>query len=327
MTRAVLFSILGLVLAISAAAGAWAQDIAGAIDHPLVGRYQGSVINFYETRDYDEIALPERAIPAGEERNPDAWTRDLAGEITSIRYEGPGDRSALEIMRNYEAALEANGFEIVFFCNTDDCVEQGGISSFWDVGRGGIGLPTNWETSVYLLAQRKNAQGNAHVGMLAVETAPRGDIPLLTHVAMTIVEADPMDTGQIEFVEASAMEEAFASDGRIAVYGITFDFDSAALRPESMPQIEQLGTLLNENPNLKVVIVGHTDSLGAFDYNLSLSQRRAQSVVDVLIADYGIDPSRMTPAGAGMVAPVATNRTEEGRALNRRVEIVELYSE
>lgn len=327
MARAVLFSILGLVMTFAAAMGASAQDIAGASDHPLVGRYAGSVINFYETRDYDEIALPERAIPAGEDRNPDAWTRDLAGEITSIRYEGPGDRSALEIMRNYEAALEGSGFEIVFFCRTDNCVEQGGISSFWDVGRGGIGLPTNWETSIYLLAERKDDQGRVNVGLLAVETAPRGDIPLLTHVAMTVVEAEAMDTGQIEFVEASAMEEAFATDGRIAIYGITFDFDSAALRPESLPQIEQLGTLLTDNPDLAVVIVGHTDSLGAFDYNLSLSQRRAQSVVDVLIADFGIDPARLTPAGAGMVSPVATNRTEEGRARNRRVEIVELYSQ
>lgn len=327
MARTVLISIVGVVLALLAIAGAWAQDIAGASDHPLVGRYEGSVITSYETRDYDEIALPDRAIPAGEDRNPDAWTRDLGGEITSIRYEGPGDRSALEVMRNYQAALEANGFEILFFCRTEDCVEQGGISSFWDAGRGGIGLPTNWNTSVYLLAERKNDAGLAHVGMLAVETAPRGDIPLLTHIATTIVEAEPMDTGQIELVEASAIEEAFARDGRIAVYGITFDFDSAALRPDSRPQIEQLGALLSDNPDLDVVIVGHTDSLGAFDYNLSLSQRRAQSVVDVLVTDFGIDPSRITPAGAGMVAPVATNRTEEGRAKNRRVEIVELYSE
>ncbi|MCB1508545.1 MAG: OmpA family protein, partial [Hyphomicrobiaceae bacterium] len=74
---------------------------------------------------------------------------------------------------------------------------------------------------------------------------------------------------------------------------------------------------------LNVLIVGHTDGRGAFDYNLSLSQRRAQSVVDAVVRGFGIPASRMTPAGAGMVAPVASNRTEEGRARNRRVEIVE----
>ena len=69
--------------------------------------------------------------------------------------------------------------------------------------------------------------------------------------------------------------------------------------------------------------VGHTDAQGAVDYNLSLSQRRAQAVVDALVTGQGVDRKRLTPAGAGMVAPVATNRTDEGRAKNRRVEIVE----
>ena len=73
-----------------------------------------------------------------------------------------------------------------------------------------------------------------------------------------------------------------------------------------------------------MLIVGHTDGQGGFDYNLSLSQRRAQAVADALASGFGIAAVRITPAGAGMVAPVATNRTEDGRAKNRRVEIVEL---
>ena len=91
----------------------------------------------------------------------------------------------------------------------------------------------------------------------------------------------------------------------------------------SAPQIEQLAALLKQNPRLEVLIVGHTDGQGAFDYNLSLSQRRAQAVVDTLVSGHAIERKRLTPAGAGMVAPVATNRTDEGRAKNRRVEIVE----
>jgi outer membrane protein OmpA-like peptidoglycan-associated protein len=76
---------------------------------------------------------------------------------------------------------------------------------------------------------------------------------------------------------------------------------------------------------LQVIIVGHTDGKGAFDYNLSLSQRRAQAVVSALNSGHGIKSSRLTAAGAGMIAPVASNRTDEGRAKNRRVEIVERY--
>jgi outer membrane protein OmpA-like peptidoglycan-associated protein len=122
------------------------------------------------------------------------------------------------------------------------------------------------------------------------------------------------------------MEQALERDGRIAIYGIYFDFDEAELKPESQPQIDQLGTLLKDNPKLQVLIVGHTDGKGAFDYNLALSQRRAQAVAEALAAKYGIESARLTPAGAGMVAPVASNRTEEGRAKNRRVEIVERYT-
>lgn len=114
------------------------------------------------------------------------------------------------------------------------------------------------------------------------------------------------------------------ANDRIAIYGIYFDFDKAELKAESQPQIDQLATLLKDNPGLSVLVVGHTDGQGGFDYNLKLSQLRAQTVTDALIANHGIAASRVTPAGAGMVAPVATNRTEEGRSKNRRVEIVEL---
>ena len=119
------------------------------------------------------------------------------------------------------------------------------------------------------------------------------------------------------------MQEKLARDGRVAIYGIYFDFDKAEIKPESREQIEQLGALMKGNPKLDVLIVGHTDGKGAFDYNLSLSQRRAQAVAQALASQYGIAAARVTAAGAGMMAPVASNRSDDGRAKNRRVEIVE----
>lgn len=303
------------------AGGALAQDVAGASDHPLVGRYAGSDISFHETRAYDEIALPDRIVPAGEDREPESWTVSLAGTVTSLRYGGPEGRSSLEVMRNFQQALEASGFDTIVFCVREDCVERGGISSFWDEARAGIGMPTTWDTSIYLLARNDGD----YVGLLSVETG--SGTAVIPHVAVTVIEAGEMEGDQIIVVEASAMEEAFAKDGRIAIYGIYFEFDSAALQPSSDAQIAELARLLTDNGNLAVVIVGHTDSIGAFDYNLGLSQQRAQSVVDALISRHGIEARRRTPAGAGMVAPISTNRTDEGRALNRRVEIVELYSQ
>lgn len=314
------------VFAMSASTALAEKDIAGATDHGLVGRYEGSIATFYQAKAYDEVKLPFK--PAGRnDKDKAAWQTDLAGRLTSIRYEGPAGRSVLEVMRNYETALKAKGFEIRLFCReAKECSPGRSPSEFWETARGRIGMPTTWDTTVYLLAEKQVDSGKTTVAVLGVETKATNAKPMVPHVAVTVVESKPMEAGKIAVVEATEMQRAIERDGRIAIYGITFDFDKSDVKPESTPQIEQLAALLKQNPRLDVLIVGHSDGQGAFDYNLSLSQRRAQAVVDTLVSGHAIERKRLTPAGAGMVAPVATNRTEEGRAKNRRVEIVERIS-
>ncbi len=314
------------LLALLAAPSALAQprDVKGAGDHPLVGRYDGSVATHYQVKAYEEVRLPARPLERADKDRPAAWTVELAGKLTSIRYEGPAGRSILEVMRNYEAALRAKGFEVKMFCRGEaECSPGRLITTFWEAARGGIGMPSTWDSTVYLLAERDEGGQRTTVGALGVETKASANRPLTPHVALTIVDAKKMETDKIRVIDAGELEKALDRDGRIAIYGIQFDFDKADIRPESAAQIDQLATLLKKSPRLEVLIVGHTDGQGAFDYNLSLSQRRAQAVVDTLVAAHGIDRKRLTPAGAGMAAPVATNRTDEGRAKNRRVEIVE----
>jgi outer membrane protein OmpA-like peptidoglycan-associated protein len=106
-------------------------------------------------------------------------------------------------------------------------------------------------------------------------------------------------------------------------YGIEFDFDKAAIKPESEPQLAEMAKYLQANPKTQVFVIGHTDNKGTLDYNLGLSGRRADAVVQALAGKHKIDPKRMAPRGLGPLAPVATNRTDEGRAKNRRVELVE----
>ena len=151
------------------------------------------------------------------------------------------------------------------------------------------------------------------------------DKPTTPPAAETIVEGRPAETGKIDVVKAAEIQQALARDGRVAIYGIYFDVDKAELKAESQPQMEQIAVLLKNNPDLAVLIVGHTDGEGEFEHSLSLSQQRAQAVADALVAGFEIGASRLTPVGAGMMSPVATNRTGEGRAINRRIEIVEIY--
>jgi outer membrane protein OmpA-like peptidoglycan-associated protein len=122
---------------------------------------------------------------------------------------------------------------------------------------------------------------------------------------------------------AAYFAENISQTGHIAVYGLYFDTGKAEVKPESEPTLKEIAVLLGQNPSLKLNVVGHTDTVGDFGFNLKLSQARADSVVKILTSNYGIDVSRLAAYGVGSLAPVASNKTEEGRAKNRRVELVE----
>ena len=98
----------------------------------------------------------------------------------------------------------------------------------------------------------------------------------------------------------------------------------ADVKPESDPALKEIAKLLQQDNGLKLYVVGHTDNVGKFSYNIKLSQARADAVVKKLVTDYGMSADRLKPHGVGPLAPVSSNKTEEGQALNRRVELVEL---
>ena len=114
------------------------------------------------------------------------------------------------------------------------------------------------------------------------------------------------------------------TEGRLTTYGITFDVNKADIKPESYGTLNEIATVLSENPSVKVKIVGHTDSDGDDALNLDLSKRRAESVKSELSSKFGIDASRMQTEGAGETRPVAPNDTPANKATNRRVEFIKL---
>jgi outer membrane protein OmpA-like peptidoglycan-associated protein len=122
---------------------------------------------------------------------------------------------------------------------------------------------------------------------------------------------------------ADAFGKDIKSTGHAAVYGIHFDTGKSEVKPESQPALQEVAKLLSSDPSLKLLVVGHTDSVGQLEANMKLSLARAEAVVQALVKNHGIAPGRLQAQGAGPIAPVTTNRTEEGRAKNRRVELVE----
>lgn len=319
-----LFLIAGL--AASVAGPAFAKDVAGGKDHPLVGRYDGSTLQLYRAKAYEEQRLLTRRITgadmraAGNRRLNDANAIKVAGKAFRLKYSGPKGRAALEVSRNFQEALKAKGFEILFQCRGAECSDLNGGELYFalndesPMGRGEIrsGAPD----VLYTAAVLKRPEGDVYVG---VYVGQAGDAP---EALIDVVETQPIEADRIVFVDASAMQKAIEADGRVALYGVLFDFDKATLRPDSKPTLDEIGKLLTSTPALKVVIAGHTDGKGGFDYNVDLSKRRAAAVVSTLVKQYGIAASRLQPFGVGMASPVASNDDDAGRAKNRRVELV-----
>lgn len=137
---------------------------------------------------------------------------------------------------------------------------------------------------------------------------------------VTIVEAQAMR--QDVTADAAAMGKDIAATGKTVIYGIYFDTASATIKPESESALGEMAKLLQNKPDLKVFIVGHTDNAGTLDLNLKLSADRAAAVVKALVAR-GIAPGRLKAAGVGPYCPIGSNETEQGKAQNRRVELVQ----
>lgn len=295
-----------------------AADAAGTKDHPLLTRFKGAEIAEYKASAFDEAVLPVKAIPVVDK----IGAGDLAkveGKITRINYVIEGEKTAVEVMRNYEQALSRGGFQVVFQCVSDACGrDMGGY-----LANSGKVMPTGFTASFneknrYLLTQRSAPDGDVHV-LLWVAEDPANKRTL---VYQQVVEARPMATGQVSVLSASDLKKGIDADGRVAIYGVYFDTAKADVKPESRPSLEEMAKLLVANPALRVYVVGHTDNQGGLGANLELSQRRADAVVKALAA-LKIDPQRMVAKGVASLAPLGSNMNDTGRARNRRVELVQ----
>lgn len=146
------------------------------------------------------------------------------------------------------------------------------------------------------------------------------EISAASNYKLTILQQTALTQDVV--ANAAALSKGINASGHIVVNGILFDTAKDIVKPESGPAIEQVAKMLQGDPKLKVYVVGHTDNVGGLASNMDLSKRRAAAVVQVLEAQYHIAPDRLAPYGSGPYAPIASNDTDDGRALNRRVELV-----
>ena len=312
------------IFAVAGVSMASAQDIKDSRDHPLLPRYEGSNIIRYGTQSFADYKLAVAPIKkhGGKDKNRES-VLPLEGKFTQIGYRMPEQRSALEVFRNYEKALADAGFTPIFKCERNDC---GGRNFGLAIGDGPLYSQFGDQDADqrYIAAKLSRPEGDVYASLYVImHRSGGGPLKDRALALLELTEIKPMET-RMKVVESSAMDRDIATQGRVALHEILFDFDKATMRPDSKPQLDEIAKLLKSKSELQVLIVGHTDSKGALDYNRDLSQRRAQSIADALVKDYGIIAGRLTALGVGMASPMSTNRTEAGRALNRRVELVDV---
>ena len=308
-------------------------DVEGSKDHPLVKRFEGSSIGRYLAKDYDEMKFTLGKVEfdyAAQNFKP-FEQKVKEGRRTSIVYAMPAGISTLEAFRNYENELKEKGFEVLFSGNGQNEELDNGFDRFAEKTYKDS-APENWFTPFTLvkdfryLVARKTRDDGGEI-WASVESAlntewdypefPKGNVI----VRLDLIETKAMGNRMIA-VKAAEMADKIDETGRVALYGITFDFNKTDLRPESAPTLAEIAKLMAEQPEMNLLVVGHTDNVGAFEFNRDLSSRRAAAVVAALVSRHGIAKERLFPFGVSYAAPVASNATEEGRAKNRRVELV-----
>ncbi len=310
------------------------SDLPGSADHPVLKRFTGSVITGYALEDWGQAKLPGSA-----KFNVDKLTFDsvqtFEGKITRIQYFGPKGKPALEVFRNYQQALMAAGLQVRVLCQ-EACKD---IYRTWRHGAAikplenmrwaggtlpGTGIGHDDALSdrdgALIIGSLRNPASGASLQLLLYVSSASSTNGQYASTFVQFVEPKAMTTGQVS-VDAAALGQGLKDDGKVTLPGLFFDTGKTELRADSKAQLDEMMKLLRAQASAKVFIVGHTDNVGAFEANQALSVGRAQAVVAALSAA-GVDAKRLSAKGAANIAPLASNSSEDGRARNRRVEMV-----
>jgi OOP family OmpA-OmpF porin len=279
-------------------------------DHPAVTRYPGATIAHYDFKEFEQAQL---ILSKPYQRNGD-YVADkvlpLEGAVTYIHYEIDKQASALQVFRNYQSMLRRSGFKELFVCERP-CIRD----NLGDL-KGLLGARSLYlngaEDIQYVAAQR----GNTYVSLAVNSMGSSTDAWLL------VIDKGQLDDGKMGISGDSPIAKALSAQGRVDLYGFYFDTGKSSLKKGSEKTLNELAQVLQDNPTLKIQVLGHTDNVGQDADNQQLSQERAQSVVNALSEQQGIDGTRLEALGLGASQPIAPNSSEKDRARNRRVEIV-----
>ncbi len=279
-----------------------------------------------ELRPADSFALPVGAF--AEDGIP---TQTVEGDVSirSWRIDSPG-LTTLQILSPLRQQLSREGFETLFECRSDQC---GGFD--FRFGTEVVPAPAMFVDLAdfrFLSARHKTSSGPEYIALMISRSARAGFLQVVqvgsAPASARPAELPPPAEEPLSFAAPKTAALAdLAEVGRVVLGDLTFASGSADLDDTVFPSLKALAALLAANQNWRIALVGHTDATGSPEANLMISQRRAEAVKERLVTSYEADGRQIEAAGAGYLAPVASNLTQEGRAANRRVEVVLLAAE
>lgn len=288
-------------------------------EHPMISRYEGSVVKGHKQINYDRIKLPS-GIEEGTQLS--LQIDKVEGEVSKYLYVASEGHSVFQVQKNYKLALKDAGFQIVFEGVVGEDIPNKVYSNYkpdFDLsGRN----PFIGDDQNYFLARLPRKSGDIYVSAHTVLSDKFDSRPA---TGLQIIEEKSMPTGKVEVdITAKTMAEDIKKKGSVRIYGIYFDTDDTSVRGKSTSTLNEIASLLKEEKEHKFYVVGHTDATGDMERNMELSKRRARAVVEHLVSKYNISEDRLEPKGVGPLAPVANNEDDEARKLNRRVELVKI---
>ncbi|WP_339616621.1 OmpA family protein [uncultured Gilvimarinus sp.] len=293
------------------------EDDAGQ-DHPIISRYQGSAITRYLESEFAEVRLATGIA----DKNDKVPYLDLKGKSTLIGYSAPKDQSTLQVFANYINALKKSDFKILFQCEHKACGDEQ-ITHLWSgssqTERFGSAIATSiYEREDYRMLTAKKGVGQKEVYLsIYIYKSSAIDEVEIVH---DIVEPSQISTDRVS-INTKYLTDSLAREGKVVLNGLNFDTGKAELLPSSQQALDVIVAYLESAPEQQFYVVGHTDTTGDHGLNIKLSEDRAESIRGALV-EQGVTADRLMAAGVGAMAPVSTNGSDDGRAKNRRVELV-----
>ena len=274
----------------------------------------------------ETVPLDSYALPTGPWDGAQVPARIIEGEVArQVWRVGAEDLASLQLLRPLRDQLRAAGYEVIFDCETDAC---GGFDFRFGTD---VAPPPAMQVDLSdyrFLSATRSAEGGERAVSLLVSRTPQAGFVQVIRVVPIGADAPALTAADAPAARAPApaptgdLAQELTDTGHAVLEGVSFASGSITLEDTALPALQALADYMAANPDLLVSIVGHTDSEGGLDGNIAISRSRAAAVIERLVADYGVARARLTPAGMGYLAPVASNLDPAGREANRRVEAV-----